>query len=110
MKRITLEAQGKEGLPEDDRTESQRFHDALQFACASRPPQDLYAYLDERVLRRLWALLRLPAQLRRAWEQRFPVLAEISRSPASARPFRLGRAVLGPVSALLTPALVLAGW
>jgi transcriptional regulator with XRE-family HTH domain len=27
-----------------------------------------------RVLRRLWALLWLPAQLRRAWEQRFPVL------------------------------------
>jgi hypothetical protein len=29
-------------------------------------PQDLYSYLDERVLRRLWALLWLPAQLRRA--------------------------------------------
>jgi hypothetical protein len=42
-------------------------------------PQDLYAYLDERVLRRLWALLWLPAQLRRTWEQSFPVLAEISR-------------------------------
>jgi hypothetical protein len=47
-------------------------------------PQDLYAYLDERVLRRLWALLWLPAQLRRAWEQRFPVLAEISRITATA--------------------------
>jgi hypothetical protein len=47
-------------------------------------PQDLYAYLDERVLRRLWALLWLPAQLRRAWEQRFPVLAEISRITAAA--------------------------
>jgi hypothetical protein len=47
-------------------------------------PQDLYAYLDERVLRRLWALLWLPAQLRRAWEQRFPVLAEISRVTATA--------------------------
>src|ERR1700728_2482194 len=42
-------------------------------------PQDLHAYLDEKVLRRLWALLWLPVQLRRAWEQRFPVLAEISR-------------------------------
>jgi hypothetical protein len=42
-------------------------------------PQDLYAYLDENVLRRLWALLWLPTQLRRAWEQKFPVLAEISR-------------------------------
>ncbi len=35
--RIVLEALGKEGLPEDDRTESQPFHDALQFACVPRP-------------------------------------------------------------------------
>jgi hypothetical protein len=47
-------------------------------------PQDLYAYLDEAVLRRLWALLWLPAQLRGAWERKFPVLAEISRVTASA--------------------------
>ena len=47
-------------------------------------PQDLYAYLDDRVLRRLWALLWLPAQLRKAWEQKFPVLAEISRVTATA--------------------------
>lgn len=46
-------------------------------------PQDLYGYLDENVLRRLWALLRLPAELRRAWEQKFPVLAEISRLSAA---------------------------
>jgi hypothetical protein len=47
-------------------------------------PQDLYTYLDDRILRRLWALLWLPAQLRRAWEQTFPVLAEISRITAIA--------------------------
>ena len=47
-------------------------------------PQDLYAYLDEQILRRLWALLWLPAQLRKTWEQRFPVLAEISRITAVA--------------------------
>jgi hypothetical protein len=47
-------------------------------------PQGLYAYLDDRVLRRLWALLWLPAQLRRAREQKFPVLAEISRVTATA--------------------------
>lgn len=47
-------------------------------------PQDLYAYLDEAILRRLWALLWLPAQLRGAWERRFPVLAEISRVTAPA--------------------------
>lgn len=47
-------------------------------------PQDLYAYLDATVLRRLWALLWLPAQLRKAWEQKFPVLAEISRITATA--------------------------
>jgi hypothetical protein len=47
-------------------------------------PQDLYAYLNAATLRRLWALLWLPAQLRRAWEQKFPVLAEISRVTATA--------------------------
>jgi hypothetical protein len=47
-------------------------------------PQDLYAYPDEKILRWLWALLWLPAQLRRAWELRFPVLAEISRVTATA--------------------------
>jgi hypothetical protein len=47
-------------------------------------PQDLYAYLDAGMLRRLWALMWLPAQLRRAWELKFPVLAEISRVTATA--------------------------
>ena len=47
-------------------------------------PQDLYAYLDAAVLRRLWALLWLPAQLRKAWERKFPGLAEISRITATA--------------------------
>jgi hypothetical protein len=47
-------------------------------------PQDLYGYLDAGVLRRLWAMLWLPAQLRRSWEQKFPVLAEISRMTATA--------------------------
>jgi hypothetical protein len=47
-------------------------------------PQDLYAYLDQGVLRWLWALLWLRAQLRRTWEQRFQVLAEISRITAAA--------------------------
>ena len=35
-------------------------------------------------LRRLWALLWLPSQLRKAWEQRYPVLAEIIRVTATA--------------------------
>lgn len=47
-------------------------------------PQDLYAYLDAGMLRRLWALMWLPTQLRRAWERQFPVLAEISRVTATA--------------------------
>lgn len=46
-------------------------------------PQDLYSYLDAGLLRRLWALLWLPAQLRWAWEQKFPVLAEIRRLTAA---------------------------
>jgi hypothetical protein len=47
-------------------------------------PQDLYTYLDERVLLRLWSLLWLPAPLRRAWEQGFSVLAEIRRITTAA--------------------------
>lgn len=47
-------------------------------------PQDLYTYLNDGMLRRLWALLWLPAQLRRAWEQKFSVLADISRVTAAA--------------------------
>ncbi len=47
-------------------------------------PEDLRNYLNAAVLRRLWAVLWLPAQLRRAWEQKFPVLAEISRITAAA--------------------------
>jgi hypothetical protein len=35
--RAVLEALGKEAGPEDDRTEGQRFHDALQLACALLP-------------------------------------------------------------------------
>jgi hypothetical protein len=46
-------------------------------------PQDLYEYLDARTLRRLWAMLWLPVQLRGAWERKFPVLAEISRVTAA---------------------------
>ena len=42
------------------------------------------AYLDAGMLRRLWALMWLPTQLRRAWEQQFPALAEISRVTATA--------------------------
>jgi len=47
-------------------------------------PQDLYTYLNAAVLLRLWALLWLPAPLRKAWEQKFPVLAEISRITTAA--------------------------
>jgi hypothetical protein len=39
--------------------------------------------LDAGMLRRLWAMLWLPVRLRRAWEQRSPVLAEISRDTAA---------------------------
>lgn len=46
-------------------------------------PNDLYKYLNSGMLRRLWAQLWLPAQLRQEWEQKFPVLAEISRAAAA---------------------------
>jgi hypothetical protein len=35
--RAVLEALGKKAGPEDDRTEPQRFHDALQLACPPQP-------------------------------------------------------------------------
>jgi hypothetical protein len=63
-------------FPVDDAVLSDLHHRAFS-------PDGPYAYLDEKVLRRLRALLWLPAQLRRVWEQRFPVLAEISRVTAT---------------------------
>jgi hypothetical protein len=46
-------------------------------------PADLYAYLDESTLLRLWSYLWLPPPLRAAWEDRFPRLAELSRLAAA---------------------------
>ena len=37
-------------------------------------PTDLHAYLERGILRRLWSYLWLPADLRAAWESRFPEL------------------------------------
>lgn len=45
---------------------------------AASPP-DLYAYLDEATLKRLWSYLWLPSAVRTAWEKRFGQLAELSR-------------------------------
>ncbi|MFE9575933.1 hypothetical protein ACFYO1_06080 [Nocardia sp. NPDC006044] len=42
-------------------------------------PADLYAYLNEAVLKRLWSYMWLPQQIKRAWESRFPELAQLSR-------------------------------
>ncbi|WP_218026037.1 hypothetical protein [Nocardia miyunensis] len=42
-------------------------------------PTDLYTYLDEAVLKRLWSYIWLPLQIKRAWESRFPELAQLSR-------------------------------
>jgi hypothetical protein len=36
------------------------------------------------MLRRLWALMWLPVRLRKAWELKFPVLAEIGWVTAAA--------------------------
>ena len=45
-------------------------------------PDDLYAYLDQATLRRLWPSMWLPEAVRQAWEEQFPELAT-SRSPAA---------------------------
>jgi hypothetical protein len=39
-------------------------------------PADLYAYVDETTLRQLWSSMWLPTAVRRAWEERFPELAQ----------------------------------
>ncbi|MBO0855722.1 MAG: hypothetical protein J2P18_18380 [Nocardia sp.] len=41
-------------------------------------PADLYTFLDASVLKRLWSYMWLPAPIRRAWEEHFPELAQIS--------------------------------
>jgi hypothetical protein len=57
---------------------------AVPLAVSQQVSAACYAYLDAAVLRRLWALLWLPAQLRKSWEQKFPALAEITRVTATA--------------------------
>lgn len=42
-------------------------------------PSDLQAYLNQTVLKQLWSFIWLPVATRRAWEVRFPELAELSR-------------------------------
>jgi hypothetical protein len=42
---------------------------------AATPP-DLYTYLDEATLRRLWPSMWLPEAVRQAWQERFPELAD----------------------------------
>jgi hypothetical protein len=44
---------------------------------------DLHTYLDRATLTQLWPTLWLPAPVRRAWEQRFPELAEHRHNPAA---------------------------
>ena len=44
--------------------------------------EDLRAWLDRRVLTRLWPTLFLPAAVRRLWEGRFPELAALRATPA----------------------------
>ncbi|MFF5084045.1 hypothetical protein ACFY36_43930 [Actinoplanes sp. NPDC000266] len=47
-------------------------------------PDDLHGFLDRRILTGLWPSIWLPADLRRAWEQRFPELRRTtSKAPAA---------------------------
>jgi len=47
-------------------------------------PDDLHGYLEAGTLRRLWAFIWLPREVRRAWQERFPDLAAIGALAASA--------------------------
>lgn len=44
---------------------------------------DICGHLDQATLMRLWPSLWLPMPVRRAWEDRFPQLAELRHSPAA---------------------------
>jgi hypothetical protein len=46
-------------------------------------PADLHRFLNWTTLKRLWSHLWLPRDLRRAWEERFPELAEIGTAAAA---------------------------
>jgi hypothetical protein len=43
-------------------------------------PDDLHTFLDRAMLLRLWSYMWLEPAVRRAWESRFPELAEIDRA------------------------------
>ncbi len=47
-------------------------------------PDDLHAYLNAVVLRRLWSYIWLPRQIRRAWEAKFADLAALGALATSA--------------------------
>jgi hypothetical protein len=47
-------------------------------------PEDLHAYLNGTVLRKLWPTIWLGADVRRAWELRFPELASLRAKAAAA--------------------------
>ena len=47
-------------------------------------PDDLHAFLDQAILTRLWPSLWLPADLRQAWEDRFPELRQTGSGAAAA--------------------------
>lgn len=46
-------------------------------------PADLHAFLEQTTLVRLWPSLWLPPDLRRSWEERFPVLRETASAAAA---------------------------
>ena len=45
---------------------------------------DLHTYLNELVLKRLWARIWLATEVRRVWEERFPELAVLRSEPKAA--------------------------
>ena len=47
-------------------------------------PADLHQYLDQAILAASWPTLWLPAELREAWEQRFPELSPTNAGPVAA--------------------------
>ncbi|HEV2637910.1 MAG TPA: hypothetical protein VGX23_22355 [Actinocrinis sp.] len=42
-------------------------------------PDDLHTYLDEITVKRLWSYMWLSPATRRAWEEKFPQLAQLHR-------------------------------
>lgn len=69
-----------------DLSDEQRHRSMLRIVLReARSQDDLSTYVDRDILVRLWPSLGIPDYIGRAWEARFPELAELTRQESTAR-------------------------